>query len=91
MIFHKNIINGEYYADSLIQEALKLNLKCKVFLVESYISWGTPTELKTYEYWQSCFHKWESHPYEIGLDQNILRNNLNILKNKIYDFNIKKV
>ncbi len=91
LILNKNIINGEYYADSLIQEALKLNLKCKVFLIESYISWGTPTELKTYDYWQSCFHKWESHPYEIGLDQNILKSNLNILKNKIYDFNIKKV
>jgi hypothetical protein len=34
-----------------------------VLEVDHYLCWGTPNDLKTFEYWQSCFHKWDSHPY----------------------------
>lgn len=58
-----NQVNGEYYLDSTIEEALRLGLKCKIFEVSHYICWGTPNELKTYEYWKTCFSKWNSHSY----------------------------
>lgn len=67
-------INGEFYLDSCINDAIALSLKCKVFVVDSYLSWGTPNDLRTYEYWQSCFHKWHSHPYSIENDQRIPEN-----------------
>lgn len=62
---NNNQVNGEFYLDSTIQEALRLGLNCKVFEVSNYICWGTPDELKTYEYWKSCFSKWNSHSYRV--------------------------
>ena len=84
LILNKGKVNGEYYADSLLNEAINLKLKCKVFLIDSYISWGTPNELKTYQYWQSCFHKWDRHPYDINLDKNIPSVKIKYLE-KIFD------
>jgi len=64
-------INGEYYIDSLINESIDLGLRCRVFEIDSYLCWGTPNDLKTFEYWQSCFHKWRGHPYRLELDSRI--------------------
>lgn len=61
-------VNGEFYVDSAIEDALALGLKCKVFEVDGYIGWGTPKDLAIFEYWQSCFHKWEGHPYRLEKD-----------------------
>ena len=69
-------INGEFYIDSLINDALALGLKCYLFEVDSYLCWGTPDDLRTFEYWQSCFHKWASHPYRLGLDGRVPRDQL---------------
>ena len=88
---NKNLINGEYYADSLIKEAIDLGMKCSVFLVDKYISWGTPNELKTFEYWQSCFHKWDSHPYIIENDETIPLDKKNNLVDKCTEFDIYEV
>jgi NDP-sugar pyrophosphorylase family protein len=64
-------VNGEFYIDSCINDALALGLRCKLFEVENFISWGTPNDLKTFEYWQSCFHKWAEHPYRLQLDSRV--------------------
>ncbi len=64
-------VNGEFYLDSCINEAIEMGLKCCLFEVESYISWGTPNDLKTFEYWQSCFSKWSSHPYKLEKDPKV--------------------
>jgi dTDP-glucose pyrophosphorylase len=73
-------INGEFYIDSLINDAIALGLKCSVFEVDSYLCWGTPNDLRTFEYWQSCFHKWNSHPYSLSLDTRIPRDQVEILQ-----------
>ena len=39
-----------------------------MFEIDHYFCWGTPNELKTFQYWQSCFNKWTSHPYKIEKD-----------------------
>lgn len=64
-------INGEFYIDSCINDAIELGLKCHLFEVDSYLSWGTPNDLKTFQYWQSCFHKWAGHPYRLELDSRV--------------------
>ena len=64
-------INGEFYLDSCINDAIGLGLRCHLFEVDSFISWGTPNDLKTFEYWQSCFHKWPHHPYRLELDSRV--------------------
>ena len=61
-------VNAEYYLDSCINEAIKLGLSCHIFEVDSYLCWGTPNDYETFKYWQSCFHKWDSHPYNLSLD-----------------------
>ena len=66
-----NLVNDEYYVDSMIQEAIELGYKCKVFDVQHYICWGTPDELRTYNYWSSCFDKLKNHNF----------NYLNYIKN----------
>jgi len=64
-------VNGEFYIDSLINDAIALGLQCRLFEVDSYLCWGTPNDLRTFEYWQSCFHKWGGHPYCLALDGRI--------------------
>ena len=80
-----NKVNGEFYLDSCINTAIELGMKCKYFKVDYYICWGTPNDLKTFEYWQSCFHKWNLHPYNIENDNNIPKSRINFLKNKFLD------
>ena len=75
-------INGEFYIDSCINEAIELGLKCYLFEVDSYLCWGTPNDLLTFEYWQSCFHKWNGHPYRLEDDFRINSIALNLLKDR---------
>jgi len=35
--------------------AIERGLRVKVFEVDSYICWGTPQDLQTYEYWERYF------------------------------------
>jgi hypothetical protein len=65
-------INGEYYIDSCITDALELGLNCHLFEVDHFLCWGTPNDLRTFEYWQSCFHKWSGHPYRLEQDGRVL-------------------
>ncbi len=57
-------VNGEYYVDSVINKSIEIGLKVALFKVDYFICWGTPDELKTYNYWESCFNKWGYHPYK---------------------------
>lgn len=74
-------INGEFYIDSCINDAIELGLRCYLFEVDSFLSWGTPNDLRTFEYWQSCFHKWNGHPYRLENDTRISTDALETLKN----------
>jgi len=56
-------VNGEYYVDTVVNDALALGLNCALFLVDYYLCWGTPSDLNTYHYWEECFENWEQHPY----------------------------
>lgn len=56
MIKDGSRINGEFYIDNCMNYLVKNNLKVHVFEVEKYICWGTPDDLRTYEYWSSYFN-----------------------------------
>ncbi len=71
LIDRNDRINGEFYLDSCINDAIKLGLHCHIFEVDAFISWGTPNDLRTFEYWQSCFHKWNGHAYSLEQDKTI--------------------
>lgn len=71
LIGRDGMVNGEFYLDSCINDAIKLGLRCYLFEVDSYLSWGTPNDLRAFEYWQSCFHKWPSHSYRLEKDAHV--------------------
>ena len=82
-LFNQNDkVNDEYYVDSSINHAINLGYKCFYFEVDSFLCWGTPNDLKIFEYWQSCFDKWKTHPYNLENDPNIEKKNIEILKKK---------
>lgn len=80
LVAREGRINGEFYIDSLINDAIALGLQCHLFEVDSYLCWGTPNDMRTFEYWQSCFHKWTSHPYRLELDGRVASDQLDALK-----------
>ena len=63
-----------------INDAIQIGKRCKILEIEHYICWGTPEELATYQYWQSCFHRWDSHPYRLEDDPYIKLESLPLLK-----------
>ena len=65
---NKVLVNNEFYVDSLINIGITKGLNIKYFEVDSFLCWGTPNELKTYEYWQDCFDSWGIHKYQINFD-----------------------
>jgi NDP-sugar pyrophosphorylase family protein len=64
-------VNGELYVDSMVEDALALGLRVRLFEVDAYPGWGTPDDLRVFEYWQSCFHKWPAHPYRLASDRHV--------------------
>lgn len=60
--------NGEFYVDTCINALIAIGRRVKVFEVDHYVCWGTPNDLRTYEYWQSFFHKCTWHPYRLEHD-----------------------
>ena len=71
LIARNGRINNEFYLDSAMEDALNLGLNVQLFEVDHYISWGTPNDLRTFEYWQSCFHKWPGHAYQLVEDSRV--------------------
>ena len=65
----KNVrVNNEFYVDSLIGELAEMGLDCRVFEIDYYVCWGTPDDLKVFQYWQEFFNECPWHPYRIELD-----------------------
>ena len=61
-------VNNEFYIDSMINIAIGLGYKCKIFEVDEFICWGTPNEYRTFEYWRNCFNILEDHLYNSNDD-----------------------
>lgn len=68
MVDKNTRVNGEFYVDSLMGELIESGLNVKVLEVDHYIGWGTPDDYETFVYWQSYFHKNQSHPYTLEQD-----------------------
>jgi dTDP-glucose pyrophosphorylase len=57
MIKENRRVNGEFYVDEAINDVLDLGYKVKVMEADKYICWGTPNDLKTYNYWKEFFNE----------------------------------
>ena len=68
-LYQNNVrTNGEFYIDTLLNEAIELGYIVRNFEVDHYICWGTPDDLHTYRYWQEFFNKVNWHPYDYETD-----------------------
>ena len=86
-LYKRNLrINNEFYVDSLFQLLPKMGINCKVFCIDHYICFGTPDEYKTFNYWQSFFHKCNWHPYTIEADPTVDRNQIEVMKKDFFTF-----
>lgn len=47
--------NGEFYVDDVINSNIEAGLTVRNFEVDHYISWGVPSDLRSYNYWQEYF------------------------------------
>jgi NDP-sugar pyrophosphorylase family protein len=61
-------VRGEFYADSLVEDALALGLRVRTFPVLAWLCWGTPAEYETFRYWQRGLDLWPHHPYALRHD-----------------------
>jgi NDP-sugar pyrophosphorylase family protein len=63
LIAQNRRINNEFYVDSAIEVLLEQGRRAKVFDVGHYICFGTPDDVRTYEYWAAYFRKASHHSY----------------------------
>jgi len=57
MIKKNRRINNEFYVDVVMNELIQEGKNVRIFEIDKYIGWGTPNDLKTYEYWENFFNK----------------------------------
>lgn len=69
MISKNRRVNGEFYVDEAINELVEAGRKAVAFRVKKYLCWGSPNELKTYQYWQDYFDSNSEHPYKKEKDE----------------------
>lgn len=66
-LIHQNRrVNNEFYVDSTIEVLLEQGRQVKPFDVQHYICFGTPDDVRSYEYWASHFHAAPHHTYRNG-------------------------
>ncbi len=48
---------GEFHLEGCIDYLIKQGKKVVIFDIDRFVCWGTPNDLKTWEYWKSYFQK----------------------------------
>jgi bifunctional N-acetylglucosamine-1-phosphate-uridyltransferase/glucosamine-1-phosphate-acetyltransferase GlmU-like protein len=46
-------VRGEFYLDTIARRMVERGARVRAFKVDKYIPWGTPEELKTFDYWNA--------------------------------------
>lgn len=63
MMAENRRINNEFYVDECMNVVIEQGYRVKVFEIDYYVGWGTPNDLRTFEYWQTFFEQSSFHPY----------------------------
>jgi len=56
-------INGEFYLDSTLQLLIDGGFRVRALDVLHYICFGTPDDVRTFDYWEAYFRKSQGHPF----------------------------
>ncbi|MEO6575962.1 MAG: NTP transferase domain-containing protein [Polyangiaceae bacterium] len=62
MVAANDRVNGEFYIDTIVRRMVEAKGEVKAFTVTKYMPWGTPEELKTFNYWNEVFRGGRSIP-----------------------------
>jgi bifunctional N-acetylglucosamine-1-phosphate-uridyltransferase/glucosamine-1-phosphate-acetyltransferase GlmU-like protein len=65
LIAQNRRVNNEFYVDSTIEVLLEQGRQARLFDVEHYICFGTPDDVRSYEYWAAYFDRVGYHPYRL--------------------------
>ena len=57
MVKKNRRIHNEFYVDVLMNELIEIGLNVYVFEIDKYICWGTPNDLRIYNYWKKFFEE----------------------------------
>jgi hypothetical protein len=63
LIAQNRRINNEFYVDSAIEVLLEQGRRARIFDVEHYICFGTPDDVRSFEFWATYFDRAAHHPY----------------------------
>jgi bifunctional N-acetylglucosamine-1-phosphate-uridyltransferase/glucosamine-1-phosphate-acetyltransferase GlmU-like protein len=69
LVAQKRTINNEYYLDEMTNVLVESGRRVRALEVDRHVTWGTPDELRTFQYWQQHFHLAKHHPYRLELDE----------------------
>jgi NDP-sugar pyrophosphorylase family protein len=63
---HKLEMNGELYTSLTVEALLQMkpDARVRVFEIQRFFQWGTPEDLKTFEYWERTFQSYNQLPRE---------------------------
>ncbi len=78
----QKVNHDAFSVEEVVDSMIMMGLKIKIFEVEDYVSWKTPDELKTFQYWQSFFHKVDWHPYTLDRDVTVKKEAVQIMDKK---------
>ncbi|MGC6492644.1 MAG: NTP transferase domain-containing protein [Myxococcota bacterium] len=65
-------VGGELYMDALIDDHRALGGTVSCHQVDHYDGWGTPDELRSFQYWQSALDAWPAHDYAMARDPRVV-------------------
>ena len=57
LIVQDRRVNHEFYADSAIQVLIEQGRRARIFPVKHFICFGTPDDVRTFEYWEGHFRE----------------------------------
>jgi NDP-sugar pyrophosphorylase family protein len=66
LIAENRRVNNEFYVDSTIDVLLEQGRRARLFDVEHYICFGTPDDVRCYEWWANYFRRASHHPYRVA-------------------------
>lgn len=50
-------VNGEFYLDTIVKRVVERGGRVRRFRVDKWLCWGTPDELRTFNYWNDVFRE----------------------------------
>lgn len=57
MVADDDRVNGEFYIDTIARRMVARGARVHALTVDKYIPWGTPEELRTFDYWNEVFRE----------------------------------